>query len=95
MGLFSKFRKNKAAKEPARSDSILTPEAQADQEKVEHKLNPETATAEEKQLQKFEELKPRIYPSIHPANTPSVMPFDAGGQKIDVPLPFIPFHAAN
>ena len=95
MGLFSKFRKNKAAKEPARSDSILTPEAQADQEKVEHKLNPETATAEEKRLQKFEELKPRIYPSIHPANTPSVMPFDAGGQKIDVPLPFIPFHAAT
>lgn len=94
MGLFSRFKKEKK-EEPKRSESILTPEAQADQEKMDHRLNPEAATAEEKQEREFEELKNRIYPILRPANTPTFLRFEAGGRNIDIPLPCLPFLAAT
>ena len=92
MGLFSKFNKKKKKKggstEPKRSESILAPETGSNGA-------PDPDSPEGNQLQKFEELKPRLYPFLRPANTPPFLRFETAGRAIDIPLPCIPFHAAT
>jgi hypothetical protein len=94
MGLFSKFKKKKDKEElpSGRSESILTPEAQADQAKVSKELQGAAPDSpEEQKRQKFQELSPRIYPFFCPPNTPPCMRFETGGRNIDIPVPCAPF----
>ena len=94
MGLFSKFKKKKDKEElpSGRSESILTPEAQADQAKVSKELQGAAPDSpEEQKQQKFQELSPRIYPFFCPPNTPPCMRFETGGRNIDIPVPCAPF----
>lgn len=91
MGLFSKFKKDKKNNNRplAQEESILAPEAKKDP------AAPEPGSPEARLLEKFEEMKPRIYPYLRPANTPPFIRFETAGRNIDIPLPCIPFQAAT
>lgn len=97
MGFFSRFKKNREKEEqPQRQESILTPEAQADQAKAAQETQaPAPDPAEAKKQQQFEELSPRLYPFFAPVNTPPFLPFETGGRRIDIPLPCIPFFSSK